>query len=414
MDAVILLPTLNEERGLPLTLDDLPLPEVRSRGWSVFPLVIDGGSKDATRAIASIRGVPVVAQRGRGKGGAIREGLELLRRIGVRYAVVLDADATYPGPAILPALELLDSGNDLVVGVRQSNLGHLGGVRDLIHRVGNVMINFAAGQYSRSRYLDLTSGFWAVNVERAAQLELATNDFGIEAELFLKAHTNGWTTAQIPIEYRERVGEAKLHAVPDGARILLTILRYGHRSLQATSLPISQAPGVLRELLLTAFIEGYQHVEVRCSPATQEEAQRVAGRLRRTGLQPQVVVEDSPAGMWTPTSGTAPAPGVVMRFGPRGGLLCVELADASPVPPPLGAADKFGGTSRSGAFMKSRSQDRADFLDPLRSVGEQLNTDPAARRRQLMTANGIRFREVPESEPTGFTDLPFRSEQRAT
>ncbi len=405
IDAVVLLPTLNEERGLSVTLGDVPFGEAKSRRWSVRPLIIDGGSTDRTREVAKAHGVTVVPQRGRGKGSAIREGLELLRGLGVRYAVVLDADATYPGSALLPALELLDSGSDLVVGVRQPEIGAPRSFRDLVHRVGNILLNFAAGQYSRSTYLDLTSGFWALRVDKAPELHLITDNFGIEAELFLKAHRYGWHISQIPIGYRQRVGSPKLHAVPDGMRILLTILRFGRRTLQAAPLPLGEAPGILRELLLTAFIQGYHDVELLYPPTLQVEAQRIAQRLQRTGIAPYLVRRETPpaSGAAAPTPSATPSrsstsASISLRFGPKGRLLRVELLDLPPSARPEGDAAFAPQTFRSGAYMNREPKGRADLLDPLRLVGHRLNVSDVAKRRELLSANGIRVVPVSEGE----------------
>ena len=419
VDAVILLPTLNEERGLFLTLKDIALPTIRSRGWSAKPLVLDGGSTDRTRDVALASGVPVLVQRSRGKGAAVREGLDFLRRVGVRFAVVLDADTTYPGSAVLPALELLASGSDLVVGIREPEVGKPKSFRDLIHRIGNVLLNFAAGQYSRSTYLDLTSGFWAVNVQRVPELGLETDDFGIEAELFLKAHRNGWRASQIPIVYRERVGVAKLHALPDGIRILLSILRFGRRSIQASPPALSATPTILRDLLLTAFIHGHRDVVLQCPPTLQHEANAIAGRLRRTGLFPQVRVDHDL--LASPPHGPGPAAGgtngltfqsitgskeaVSVQFGPRGRHLHVKLtgADPSAHSPPL-LADNLPNTARSGAYIGVEARSRADFLDPLRLMGRRLDVSASTRRQQLLSVNGVAPTEPAEehsSEPHG-------------
>jgi len=415
LDVVILLPTLNEERGLPRTLEDVPLAEIRSLGWSAKPLVIDGGSTDRTREVAASLGIPVVDQRSRGKGAAIREALKLLRQLGVRFAVVLDADATYPGSAVLPALELLDTGSDLVVGVREPETGAPRSFRDLVHRVGNILLNFAAGQYSRSTYLDLTSGFWAIDVQKARELHLTTDHFGIEAELFLKAHRFGWNTSQIPIEYRKRVGSPKLHAVPDGTRILLSIIRFGRRSLQAAPPRISETPSILRELLLTAFINGYSDVVLLCPPALQGEAHVIAQRLRRSGISPRIVVRDGssnsqssarrgpllePAG----ASGMADGGGISVRFGPQGRLLHVDLADLLPALRSPPGAVSYPETARSGAYATREPRSRADFLDPLRLMGHRLNPDPEAQRRRLLDANGIKVGEVSESDAESVPD----------
>lgn len=409
LDAVVLLPTLNEEEGLPLTLAEIPFSEMRALGWSVRPLIIDGGSTDRTREVAASHGIPVIAQRSRGKGAAIREAIELLDQLNVRHLVVLDADATYPGSAVLPALGLLNSGSDLVVGVRQPDTGHPRSFRDLVHRVGNILLNFAAGQYSRSRYLDLTTGFWALDVRKALELELRTDGFGIEAELFLKAHQFGWNTSQIPVEYHKRAGVAKLHAVPDGTRILLTILRFGRRSLLRAPPTISETPGILRRLLVTTFIQHPRHVELRCVPELQTEAKALSQHLERTGISSQVVVAEpweasaAPSGVPTP-----PEPvrdlrdvdgGISIRFGPGGHVLHVELINARPPASTETDSGSSSAESRSGAYASKEPAGRSGFLDPLRLLGHQLSGDPASVRNRLLSANGIVLDEIPKIEP---------------
>src|ERR1700675_1320919 len=110
VDVAVVLPTLNEEGGLARTLADIPFGAMCSGGRTVRPLVIDGGSDDRTLEVAHERGVFVLHQRAKGKGSAIREALEWLAGQGVPYAVVLDADYTYPGTAIPAVVELLEAG----------------------------------------------------------------------------------------------------------------------------------------------------------------------------------------------------------------------------------------------------------------------------------------------------------------
>jgi hypothetical protein len=419
---VVLLPTLNEERGLERTLADIPFERIEAVGWNLRPLVIDGGSVDGTRRVAAAHGVAVYDQRSRGKGGAIQEGLELLRSLGVGYAVVLDADASYPGSAVLPSLELLRAGNDLVVGVRQPESGPPRSLRDLVHRVGNALLNFAARRFSQSSYLDVCSGFWAVDVAKACDLELVTNDFGVEAELLLKAHRRGFSVGQIPIVYRTRVGVAKLRALPDGIRILLSIIRFGRRVIQASPPTLSEAASVLRDLLLTSLINGNRDVVLVCPPAMEGEARLIADRLRRTDLSPRILVrEPAPlplarelqfrpiealVGEPFPSSPQPPDPtepiaglngAATIRLGPSGRWLYVELAPRSSTGPPVRVAPEPVAdlTARSAAILGRPFRTISDLLapirGPIRELGNHLNSDPDLARQTFLDANGIRL-----------------------
>ena len=217
IDVAVVLPALDEEEGLVHTLDDIPFSALRRSGWKVLPLVVDGGSTDRTCEIALERGVPVLHQQSRGKGAAIRETLAFLAKQGVRFAVFLDADFTYPGGAIPATIELLATGSQLTIGVREPVRAANDDAREFVHRVGNRILNITASQLSGLPLLDLCSGFWGVDVAAVTPLHLETNGFEIEAELFTKACRAGYTLSQIPIPYRERLGVAKLHAVRDGS-----------------------------------------------------------------------------------------------------------------------------------------------------------------------------------------------------
>ncbi|MCI4318964.1 MAG: glycosyltransferase family 2 protein [Thermoplasmata archaeon] len=276
---LVLLPTLNEEQGLAYTLSELRGVDFRAPESAPSILVIDGGSTDGTLAVARDRRVPVLQQRSRGKGAAVREGLAFARAQGFAHVALLDADGTYPVDSLPGVFDLLESGVDLVVGVRRPDRPPVGRPRELLHRLGNSLLNFAAGEFTQRPVLDICSGFWAIGLERLEELALESNGFEIESELFIKAFRRQWRVVQLPVTYRPRIGEAKLHTVRDGSRILLSILRYARSS--------SPGSGVLSRYgrpssPLAAMLIGLQpeRVVLLAAPERFEEAGRTAERLR--------------------------------------------------------------------------------------------------------------------------------------
>ncbi|MCI4330358.1 MAG: glycosyltransferase family 2 protein [Thermoplasmata archaeon] len=223
---LILLPTLNEELGLRLTLDDLASVTDFSNGRAPDVLVVDGHSTDQTCLVAQELRARVLMQEGRGKGSAVLEGLHWAVDHGYGSVVVLDADGTYPCDRLPVAIALLESDAEVVAGVRHPVERPTVRGAALVHRVGNGLLNFCAGQFSGGPILDVCTGFWGVRVEVLPELDLRSTGFEVESELFVKAMRRRLRVIQIPVEYRPRVGEAKLHAVRDGARILLSILRH--------------------------------------------------------------------------------------------------------------------------------------------------------------------------------------------
>src|SRR5579871_1102601 len=70
---LLILPTLNEEEGLELTLRDLHRIPFRAREGFPTVAVIDGGSTDRTLEVGRRWEVTMLTQRSRGKGAAVRE-----------------------------------------------------------------------------------------------------------------------------------------------------------------------------------------------------------------------------------------------------------------------------------------------------------------------------------------------------
>ena len=403
-DVVVVLPTLNEKDGLSRTLEEIALEPMVASGWTVKRLVVDGGSTDGTLDVARKWAVPVLPQVSRGKGAAIREALEWLAARQVRFAVVLDADCTYPGVMVPAMAQLLDAGSQLVVGVRQPARPARDDPREFVHRLGNRLLNLTASQVAGLPILDLCSGFWAVDVRAAAQLGLVTDGFEIEAELFTKAYRAGYTVTQIPVSYRDRVGVAKLNAMRDGARILLTTIRFGRRRLSAAFRP--PTPSQLRDFLSIAMVHDADDFLLMADATRGAEAEEIARRIRasRPGARVQVqmvaggtlhpiahaLIPSPPHHALTislPPAGSA-APSAFVHLPSSGRLIEVkhEVDDPAPSAPEL---------SRSGGFAAPTSQYRLEYTrrhSPVLARVRALvtNTFPTERAKELafLGANG--------------------------
>ena len=231
---VVLLPTLNEAEGVRATIGDLPLPDLRALGFEPTVLVVDGHSTDETRSVAATLGATVILQQGKGKGAAVRQGMDWAVLHSIPYAIVMDADFAYTGAVLTELVTLLDAGAELVIGVRRPDRHATSELRGLIHRIGNGSLNFLAGYLTKGPILDVCSGLWGIRTSILERMPLESEGFDIEAETFVRAFRMGLSVSQVPVVYRERVGVAKLHAFRDGSRILLSILRYAGSPRSAT------------------------------------------------------------------------------------------------------------------------------------------------------------------------------------
>ncbi len=303
---LLLLPTLNEEEGIVATLDEFERVADFAGPGRPAVLVVDGRSTDRTVEIAMSRGATVLIQCGKGKGSAVREGLAWARRHGFTTVGVIDADGTYPADRLPALFGLLANGVDLVIGVRRPPPALHGTGRDLVHRVGNVVLNLCAAQMSRGPILDVCSGFWGLRVEHVPSLALESEGFEVESEIFVKSFRRGLHVVQFPVEYRDRIGEAKLHAVRDGARILLSIVR---NSARVPSGPSSPAPdgdlapvpartgwtdGELTALQSTLLTLAPRRVLLVGAPNRRSELTRLAAGLDRLGVGVEILVSFLP------------------------------------------------------------------------------------------------------------------------
>jgi hypothetical protein len=253
-------------------------------------LIVDGGSTDGTLDVARAWDIPVMRQKGRGKGGAVVEAIAFVAQQGVPYVVVLDADATYPPDRILPTLQLLKGGTDLVIGVRRPVWGPPSDLKDLVHRAGNIVFSYTSSLLARRSILDVCSGFWGVSTARFTELGLDDSGFAIEAELVLKSVRRGLSIHQIPVEYYERVGQAKLHALRDGGKILATILRNGRRGPAPVAPAWAPAP-IGRDLLSIGLSLGLSDAMLECATPGAPAADRIVDSLRRAPPETQLRIE---------------------------------------------------------------------------------------------------------------------------
>lgn len=205
----VVLPAYNEGAALPHVLDELG--DYLDDSYEV--LVVDDGSSDDTASVAERYPVRLVRHPiNRGKGVAIRTGIAEAQGENV---VIMDADATYPVPAIKELVELLED-HDLVRGIRESEPESM----PLVNRFGNWLFNKLLAISHGLEGADHLTGLYAIRRTEAVNLGTEARGFDIETEIGIKAKARGLREAEIPISYLPRVGEKKLSPWKDGLRIL--------------------------------------------------------------------------------------------------------------------------------------------------------------------------------------------------
>ncbi len=171
-------------------------------------LVIEGKSSDASRQIAEEEGAVVYQDPGKGKGVALRLGIEKAKG---DILVFIDADGSHDPediPKLLKPIE--DNEADLVIASR-----HKGGSDDyeghgsrFLRILGNALICLAINIRWKQQITDAVNGFRAIRADLAKSLGLKENS-SIELETVAKTLRKGCRIKEVPShECKRAYGES--------------------------------------------------------------------------------------------------------------------------------------------------------------------------------------------------------------
>jgi glycosyltransferase involved in cell wall biosynthesis len=213
----LVIPTLNEAENIKLLLPRIPT-------WVHEVIIIDGRSTDGTPDVArSIRqDVKIVLQPKKGKGIALRTGFEVASG---DMIVMLDADGSMDPEEIILFVAALVAGADFVKG---SRFMQGGGTSDMtvIRRFGNLGLTFLVRVLFGSSFSDLCYGYMAFWKRHVSLLRADCDGFEIETLINLRALKSKLKVMEVASFESERIfGVSNLHALPDGWRVLKTIIR---------------------------------------------------------------------------------------------------------------------------------------------------------------------------------------------
>ncbi|RLF32231.1 MAG: glycosyltransferase family 2 protein, partial [Thermoplasmata archaeon] len=152
----IVIPTINEEKGIGKTLDMINKGFFKKNKWELEILIIDGDSEDKTREIAEKKGAKVIVEKRKGYGRAYKTGLPLATG---DVIVTGDGDATYPFERIhLYIQQLIDEDLDFITTDRFAGLRR--GSMSIKHFFGNFILNLTLRVLFFVKIRDSQSGMW--------------------------------------------------------------------------------------------------------------------------------------------------------------------------------------------------------------------------------------------------------------
>jgi dolichol-phosphate hexosyltransferase len=214
----VIVAALNEEEGIGPTL-----AELKENLDSPHIVVVDGHSSDRTVEVAKNQGVDIAFQDGEGKGDAIAKGLKLIDT-DADYVVITDADFTYPARHLPEMIRILEQNSEvgMVCGNRFNDQSDSKAFRSRFY-LGNKVLAFAHNVLNGITLVDPLTGLRVIRAEILKNYIVKSEGFDIEVELNSLIQKKGFTTVEVPIQYRQRLGEKKLK-MKDGATILKRIM----------------------------------------------------------------------------------------------------------------------------------------------------------------------------------------------
>jgi len=232
----IIIPTYNEEKRLPGTLDFI-FAFLRKQTYEAEIIVSDDGSRDRTVKISAEKlrfsdSQVLVSPRNVGKGDAVRRGMLAAKG---QYLLITDADLSTPIEEVRRFLRYLEAGDDIVIGSRaleDSKIEiHQSFYREIMGRVYNLI----ARAFSFKGIMDSQCGFKCFKSQVAKELFglQKINGFSFDAEILFLAQKKGYKIREEPVIWRNS-SQSRVQLIRDPIAMFFDLIkiRWIHRNLR--------------------------------------------------------------------------------------------------------------------------------------------------------------------------------------
>ena len=194
VELTILMPCLNEAETLEICINKA------SRFLSNHNivgeiLIADNGSTDGSQEIAERNGARVVAIAQKGYGSALIGGIE--NALG-EYIIMGDADDSYDFSNLMPFVEKLREGYELVMGNRFKGGIAKGAMPPLHKYLGNPVLSTIGKIFYRSDINDFHCGLRGFQKEAISKLNLQTSGMEFASEMVVKSTLHKLKMAEVP------------------------------------------------------------------------------------------------------------------------------------------------------------------------------------------------------------------------
>lgn len=193
-------------------------------------LIADNGSTDGSQEIAVRNGARVENVPSRGYGSALIGGTKAAKG---KYVIMGDADDSYDFTNLMPFVEKLRKGYELVMGNRFKGGIAKGAMPPLHQYLGNPVLSGLGRLFYKSKIGDFHCGLRGYNRESMLKLDLQTTGMEYASEMVVKSTLNGFKITEVPTTLSPdgRSRAPYLRSWSDGWRHLKFLLVYSPKWL---------------------------------------------------------------------------------------------------------------------------------------------------------------------------------------
>ena len=229
MELTVVMPCLNEAETV-ATCVRKAVKFIADSGISGEVVVADNGSTDGSQQLAGDAGARVVDIQDKGYGNALMGGILAARG---EYVIMGDADDSYDFTNLMPFVEELRKGSDLVMGNRFKGGIEPGAMPPLHKYLGNPVLSFVGRLFFRSKIGDFHCGLRGFRKDSAIALGLQATGMEFASEMVVKATLAKQKITEVPTTLKKdgRSRPPHLRSWRDGWRHLRFLLLFSPRWL---------------------------------------------------------------------------------------------------------------------------------------------------------------------------------------
>ena len=194
LELSVVMPCLNEAATLETCIVKA-LRTLREHNIRGEVVVADNGSTDGCPEIAARSGARVVHVEQKGYGSCLLGGISAARG---KYIIMGDADDSYDFTQLMPFLQKLRDGHDLVMGNRFEGGIEPGAMPPLHRYLGNPVLTGIGRLFFRSRAGDFHCGLRGFSKDAVEKMDLRTTAMEFASEMVVKATIQGMKVGEVP------------------------------------------------------------------------------------------------------------------------------------------------------------------------------------------------------------------------